>query len=120
MIDYQGIRYGKIAPTDIDGVIEYHNEAFVFYEFKHRETMIPLGQQLMYERLADDLQAAGVPAVVFQCSHSVDDTQQDVIAANARVVRTYYDGKWTDKDGSRTVKDHTDAFIRWIEDKKRF
>lgn len=31
IIDFSGMRYGNITPTDIDGVIEYHDTRVVFF-----------------------------------------------------------------------------------------
>ena len=41
-IDYSGLMFGSIHPTDTDGEIEYHNKAWVFFEIKHRDTSFSL------------------------------------------------------------------------------
>ena len=51
LIDFSGLRYNKITPTDIDGFIEYHDEAIVFMEFKYGNAELPYGQKLALERL---------------------------------------------------------------------
>ena len=31
IIDFSGLKYGKITPTDIDGLIEYKDKAMMFF-----------------------------------------------------------------------------------------
>ena len=43
IIDFSGIKYGNITPTDIDGGFEKQNEVFVFFEMKYGDAEMPTG-----------------------------------------------------------------------------
>ena len=115
IIDFSGLRYNNITPTDMDGAIEYHDKCFVFYEFKLREAEMPKGQKLAFERLADACQFAGKQSVVFLCKHNVDNPDADIDAASAKVAETYYCHQWHKEDGTKTVKERSDDFLRMVD-----
>lgn len=92
--DYSGLRYGNITPTDIDGIIEYQNKAYVILEFKHKNSAaISKGQNLCLERLTDDLANTGKPVL---CIIAIHDTEygQKIDAGNTVVQRYRYCGIW--------------------------
>jgi hypothetical protein len=94
IIDFSGIRFKNITPTDIDGLIEYKNIAYVLMEFKHREAEMPHGQSLALTRMVDDFDRQGKYATLLVCEHYVDDPKADIIARDTNVRRYYYRGKW--------------------------
>jgi hypothetical protein len=94
IIDFSGIRFKNITPTDIDGLIEYKNIAYVLMEFKHREAEMPQGQSLALARMVDDFDRQGKYATLLVCEHYVDDPKADIIARDTNVRRYYYRGKW--------------------------
>ena len=112
IIDFSGIRYGNITPTDIDGFFERANEAFVFYELKYGNAEMPKGQRIALERLVDVARAADKKAVLFLCRHDVEDVNVDVIAENAIVDKIYFNGEWHDAK-QKTLKEYSDKFMRW-------
>lgn len=57
--DFRNLRFGKITPTDIDGLIEFYGKAYVVMEAKPSAPKMPFGQRLALERLVDDLAKAG-------------------------------------------------------------
>lgn len=114
LIDFSGLQWGSITPTDIDGLIEYKNKAMVFMEFKHDGAQMPKGQELALQRLADDSQKVGKEATVLECVHYVSNCDNDVTAADAIVRRLYYKGKWYN-DGKTTVKGKINSFISYVE-----
>ena len=113
LIDFSGLRYNKITPTDIDGFIEYHDEAIVFMEFKYGNAELPYGQKLALERLCDSTQKSGKETVVFECEHNVDDCSKDIKAADAIVRRYRYKGHWY-PGKQATVKEKLDSFISYV------
>lgn len=117
IIDFTGLQWDTITPTDIDGLIEYKNKAMVFMEFKYNDAQMPKGQELALQRLADDSQKVGKEATVLECIHFVGDCNDDVIAPDAIVRRIYYKGKWYD-DGKSTVKDKIDSFISYVSNRR--
>ena len=89
IIDFSGIRFKNITPTDIDGLIEYKNIAYVLMEFKHREAEMPHGQSLALTRMVDDFDRQGKYATLLVCEHYVDDPKADIIARDTNC-KLYY------------------------------
>lgn len=112
IIDFSGVRYNNITPTDIDGFFEKANTAFVFYELKYGEAEMPRGQEAALTRLVDNLQIAGKKAVLFLGRHNVANTQDDVPAADVEITKIYFNGSWVDGNGE-TLKTLTDRFMKW-------
>lgn len=120
IIDFSGIRYGNITPTDVDGLIEYHDKGIAFLEYKYGDTELPFGQRLALTRIADNIQKAGENSTVLVCEHYVEDCNQDIQAEKAIVRELYFAGRWY-HDGKREVKDVLDGFISFCdEDRKPF
>ena len=113
IIDFSKIRFGNITPTDIDGLIEYRNKAYILYEFKLNGTDIPRGQSLALERMVDDFIKAGKEAVLFLCYHDVENAEEDIIAGNSIVAKFYWHGAWHEARAI-TVKEYSEKFIQWI------
>lgn len=112
IIDFSGIRYGNITPTDIDGFFERANEAFVFYEMKYGAAEMPTGQKVALERLVDTLGTANKKAVLFLCRHDVENANTDVNAGKTIVDRVYFNGEWHSVKG-KTLKECSDSFMKW-------
>jgi hypothetical protein len=112
IIDYSGLRYNNITPTDIDGLIEYKGKAFIFYEFKFNNAPMPLGQRIALTRLVDAIQKGGTPAMLILCSHN-NPASEDIDAAHATAKAIYWQGAWGDGCG-RTVREVTDGFLKYI------
>jgi hypothetical protein len=115
--DFSGLTYGKITPTDLDGVIEYHDKGYVLIEVKVNGNDMPTGQRLALERLCDDLQNTK-PTILIVGIH--DTPSDEAIDFGACVVEKYrYKGAWypdkkiTDYIG-KPVKYLVDWFIKWI------
>lgn len=116
LIDFEGLNVGSILPTDLDGLIEYHDEAFILYEFKYKGTEIPSGQRIAIERMVDTFSRAGKHAVAFLCRHEVRDPNEDVLAKDAIVTNVYWNGTWF--DCHENVKDKTLNYISYLRRNK--
>lgn len=88
--DFSGLLFGKITPTDLDGVIEYRNKAYVFFEIKYGGAESFPGQRLCLERLVRDTAKSGKHAVALILEHNIHDTSQSVPAAECAVREIYY------------------------------
>ena len=110
LIDFKGLRFGTIMPTDIDAFIDFGGSKFVFIEVKHQNAPLPLGQQLALERLADACDDAGRKTLVLVASH---DTEGDIDIANLPVTKVRFRKQWRDRQG--TVREVIDAFLAWAE-----
>lgn len=107
-----------ITPTDIDGLIEYKNKAYVFFEVKYLATELPFGQRLALERLASDVSKANKKAIVIVASHEVEDVAQGIDVSVCPVRCYYLYGKWHNPKQETTVKDAIKAYIDKIVDGK--
>ena len=114
IIDFSGIRYGNITPTDLDGFFEKENRIFIFYEYKLPRAEMPEGQRLALMRLVDGLSTAGKSAVLFLCRHEEYDTNKDIDGEKARVEQIYWNNRWY-KGSGLTVKEQTDRYMKWAE-----
>lgn len=115
IIDFSGIRYKNITPTDIDGFFEYHNRIFVFCEMKLVGAEMPDGQRMALERLVDNLDYAGKHAVAFVCEHNVEDAKKDVKAAETIAKNVYYHGRWHPSTFDETLKWWIDSFVNFAK-----
>lgn len=70
LIDFKGLELDNgIYPTDIDGLIEYHDSEYILLEVKHKDARVPYGQRLAIQRMVDDFTKAGKKAVAIVCEH---------------------------------------------------
>ena len=114
LIDYSELECGGLMPTDIDGFFEYHDKAFVMFEYKYKDAKMSKGQQIALERAVDAFQKAGKCGVLLLCRHDVTDTSQVVNAARATVTDLYYKGKWRDNI-NKPVMQVKEDIIKFVE-----
>lgn len=107
---FDGIFMGNCAPTDCDGLIEYHGIGYLFLEYKYGDARMPTGQELAFTRLVDDLEKAGKKAALFECHHR---DEGKVIGKDATVTRVYINGTW--HKANSTVKEMATRFKAYIE-----
>ena len=119
IIDFKGIRLGeKGMPTDCDGLIEWHNQAYILFEIKHRNKDVPYGQKLAFVRMCDDFNRIHKPAVFIIAEHDVDNPDIDIDAAQCLVRKFYFQGKWY--RGNSLLKDLIDRFISFVDRRQNF
>ena len=88
--DFKDLRFGSITPTDLDGVIEYRDKAYVFYEIKYLDAELPHGQRLCLERLVHDTLKAGKRAIALIVEHSVHSTEEHIPVAQCHVREFFF------------------------------
>ena len=93
MIDYTGLRYNNITPTDIDGCLDFGGEFFVFIEYKVSGVTMPDGQRITYEHIIDSLSSSGKHAVCIVAEHETRP-EEDIDAAQAYVVQYRWEQEW--------------------------
>jgi len=121
LIDFKGLELDNgIYPTDIDGLIEYHDSEYIILEVKHNKAKVPWGQRLALQRMVDDFTKAGKKAVAIVCEHSVDDTNKPVVAAVCNVRELYYGGekRWRPPDSPMTVRQAVNNFRKYANKHK--
>jgi len=111
--DFSGLRFGTITPTDIDGMIEYQNRAYVYIELKHQRAELPPGQKLAFQRQCDDMQKVK-PTLFIIASH---DTDGDIDVANTEVVEYRYHKRWKTPDKTTTTRQIIEHFLYNVIDK---
>lgn len=121
LVDFSGLELDSgIYPTDIDGLIEYHNSEYIIIEVKHGNADVPYGQKLALRRMVDDFTRAGKRAMAVVCEHRVDDVNKPVIAAHCKVREIYYGGerRWRPPDNPMNVRQAVDSFRRFAKKHK--
>ena len=95
-------------------MIEYNDQAVIFFELKLGNAEMPYGQKIALKRIADNNQKAGKHCAILVCEHDVYDCNKDIKADLAIVRDFYYAGRWY-KDGKRTAKQVLDSFITFCD-----
>lgn len=114
--DFSNLEYGTVTPTDIDGLIEWHDRGYVFFELKYRNKYVPAGQRLALERLVRDTWRSGKKSIAIVAEHDVDDTRKPVFVADCYVREIYYgrEMEWRPPDRFITCKEAVDEFMRGV------
>jgi len=108
--DFSNMVYdGGITPTDIDGLIEYDDKCFIFFELKLDDAPLPGGQKKALVRLIDDLSK---PAILIVAWHNVEDPSIDIDVSLAVVSCYYYCGKWYTRKHIITLRGLVDIFLK--------
>jgi len=104
-IDFTGLQNDKIHPSDIDAVLEFNNEAVIFFELKdYKSAGIPTGQRLLLERLVNSWH--NEKAVALEIRHNqlgekpIDLSRCEVVRyyLNTRLCRSWIDTKLNVKE----------------------
>ena len=105
-IIFTGLNFGNIFPTDIDGMIEYKNKSYLFFEIKYREKEVPFGQKLALERLVNDT-SEKKHSIALIIQHDERDTNKGVVVKNCFVREVYYS---KEKKWRKTIPDKINAY----------
>lgn len=114
--DFSGLQWGKITPTDIDGVIEYQNRAYIFLEIKYQDAELPDGQRIAIERLVDDVYKSGKKSIAIIAQHEIYNTKDSIPVAECRVreIYLYTEKYWRKPKRNITVKQLIDSFLKYF------
>ena len=102
IIDYTGIEFANIHPSDIDGVLEFDNKYLFLLEFKHQNVKPKNindfnndGQNIMLKRIVDSWQSCkdkeGFVAYIYHDTKS----DENIPAENTIVSGYYHKGGYT-------------------------
>lgn len=86
--DYSGLRHDKITPTDIDGIIEYKDFAYLIIELKYPNVALPKGQEICLERLIRDLQTIKPQSILIIGEHHTPK-EDDIDVSGADITKVY-------------------------------
>lgn len=109
LVKFTGLTFGRgITPTDLDGLLEFDDKAFVLLELKHNGAALPYGQQLAIERLITAIENGGKPAIAIVASHNETG---DIVAADCEVTKVWIHGKWRVEPWGRSVHAVIEDFL---------
>jgi len=108
---FDGLRWGKITPTDIDGFLDFGNRLMFFIETKFVGVSLPLGQRLALERLCDATYKHRLKSYAFIAEHNAQQGS-DIILAEAIVTEVRHHGAWLIPRERCDVKMAVEAYLR--------
>ena len=104
LIDFQGLAWGKLRPTDIDLSLDWGGKTFVFVEVKGINQALTIGQRIHLEGLVNAIKAGGKTAWAIVAKHSTRATE-DIMAADCIVYSMYDGNSWDDMYTNPTLSD---------------
>lgn len=115
LLKFNGMRWGDITPTDIDGIIDYQDAVWIIYEVKMIGKDVPYGQRLAIIRLIQDAKQAGKHGCAMIVEHNVIDPSNDVYLKDC-IVREIYttdEMQWRPPRRRITAFEATNAYIQY-------
>lgn len=113
--DFSGLLFGKITPTDIDGVIEYQDKAYVFIEVKYGDADLPYGQKLALQRLVIDTIKSGKKSIIVVVQHEVKDTSESVNVSECKVRCYFYNNEWVYPRKVYSTRRLIESFLKAVD-----
>jgi len=108
---FTGLKFGTITPTDLDGLIDYHNERFAFLELKLRDAPVSDAQATAIIRVVDAIEVAKKRAAFFVAEHCEDDPTVDVPADRCLIRAIYTHQMWHQPPAEMTLRAGLDRFL---------
>ena len=117
LIRFDGLKYGNITPTDIDGLIEYQNKLWILYEAKYADKDVPQGQRLALERFIQNVKGDGKHGIAMIVQHDVKDTRKEIFLGSCKVreIYTTENPTWKQITFPVTAKIMSDIYIKLYE-----
>ena len=88
VLDFKGIGNSKIHPSDVDAILEFDNKYLIIFEVKLEGVEVPLGQKILFHRIADCWQKTNGEAFVVYCTHNTNP--EDIVSMENSTVRQVY------------------------------
>lgn len=110
--NFSGLRFGSISPTDIDGLIDFQNKAFVLIETKYTGGEMPDGQRIAIERLTDIIEETGRKSIALVAEY--DNKKGDIDCAKAVVVKYRMNHTWKIPRVPLNVRDAIERFVAFV------
>lgn len=107
--DFTRLRWGNITPTDVDGLLDFYNRAWVIFEAKMGDAMPPMGQRLALEHQADDL--ARTKPTLLLVLRVPDGAPEPIDYANLVVSASREHGAWENAERGKAAKGAIDGFL---------
>lgn len=110
IIEFAGLQFGNITPTDVDCFLDFKNRLFIFIEVKYQDTKIQNGQQLALERLCDSAERSGKASYLFIVRHNIKDSNVPLVSCCVSDVR--FKGKWHQPQKKITVLEAIEILLK--------
>lgn len=113
-VDFKGLRFENITPTDIDGFVEYRGKVFILFKFKHVDATYDIngGQMKALTMTCDAIQTDSRHAMILLCRHD-KPPHMDIVAYETLVEAVYHKRVWWDyRPFNRTAGE---VFLRIME-----
>lgn len=104
LIDFAGLQWGKLRPTDLDISIDWGAKTFVFIEVKGINQGLTVGQRIHLEGLVRAIRLGGRTAHALVAKHSTRATE-DIMAADCIVTSIFSGTNWETVDTNVTLSD---------------
>jgi len=122
LISYEGLeRHRHITPTDIDGMIDYNGNAFLYFECKHggkyNEEGLDYGQKRALENIINSHIKANKISMVIVFIHYCA-ANEIIMAKEQSVVEIYWQGRWSKTDPFWNVLDAINWFENYCKNKE--
>ncbi len=93
LILFEGLQRKGLSPSDIDAVLEIHDNYLILFEVKKDGVDIPRGQRVLLETLVDVWDETGRMGLVVKANHRVKNNA-DILLKDCEVEEVYYKGSW--------------------------
>tara|TARA_R110000850_G_scaffold175279_1_gene300836 strand:+ start:40 stop:408 length:369 start_codon:yes stop_codon:yes gene_type:complete len=110
VILFEGLQKGGVSPSDIDAILELHDNYLILFEVKKVGVEIPKGQRNMLETIVDVWGDSGRIGLVVKATHNVKNTD-DILLKDCEVAEVYYKDSWK-IIGGINVKEFLDNFYK--------
>ena len=113
VVDFSGLKVGKVRPSDIDGSIEMNDKVFITLEFKEGSKHMDRGQFLLLQRFnklqhealvarcnGETPEDHGMLAITLVCEHP-DVPAPD--GATSTVRGAFHEGQWKPYGNQKTL-----------------
>lgn len=111
-VDYRGLRWGRITPTNIDGLLDFGARFFFFVELKLRGAPFALGQRLALANVRAAIVDGGKRCVVLVAEHDQADPRTPIPAHSAEVIEILDGQVWRKPSRSVRVREAIDHYLR--------
>lgn len=111
-IDFSGLRWSKITPTNIDGVLDFAKRLFGFLEFKMAGAPFPAGQRYLFEAIRQAIVRGETMCVVLIAEHEAIDARMPIVASTAAVIEILDGPEWRAPLRPVTVREAIETYLR--------
>lgn len=119
IMNFGGLLFDRITPTDFDGFVDFGDRLFVIFEGKYLATEVPRGQMLALERVCDASNSPPNRYAVAIIAEHAEPVDKDIEAAEMRVRAYRFMGQWRKPmQRGMTLSQAIDRVVAFVENKQ--